>query len=244
MFIDKQSPIPVYYQIKQYILEQIKIGKWERNQALPSERELSELAKVSRMTVRQAINELVNEGVVYRLKGKGTFITQSKIEQRGIMSFSEMVKNKGFTPITQVLSLDTQHTCAEIAHALDLADDTIFYRFKRLRKADSTPVGVEEVFVPKNYCPNLDHYDLTTSLYKILLEHYQFRIEKVNISIQAILANNKELEKLLEIPKPSPLLKVSGSSITHTGMPLFYETSFYRSDHLSYKVSILNRNDY
>lgn len=244
MFIDKQSPVPAYYQIKHYILEQITSGNWKKDVPIPSERELSELAKVSRMTVRQAINELVNEGMVYRLKGKGTYITKSKIEQKNIMSFSDMAKNKGLEAVTKLLIFEKQTTVPQISQLLGVADDTHLYRIKRLRKAGDIPVAVEEVFIPQDYCPEIERFDLTGSLYKILLEQYQHKIEKINVNIEAIPANHKEHEKLLEVTKTFPLLRVSGNSITHTGLALFHEISHYRSDQFSYQVSIFNRHTF
>lgn len=243
MFIDKQSPIPAYFQLKNYILDQISSGQWQKEQPIPSERELSELARVSRMTVRQAINELVNEGILYRLKGKGTYITKSKIEQRNIMSFSEMVKSKGITPVTEILEFEKNALFPAIAKILGVEAETKFYRVKRLRKAEEIPIGIEEVFIPEKYCPDIDRFDLSGSLYRILLEQYEYKIERINLSIEAVLPTEKE-HQLLQVSKTMPLLKVSGNSITSTGLELFYEVSYYRSDKLSYKVSIFNRKDY
>lgn len=243
MFIDKNSPIPVYFQIKNYILEKVRAEEWPKDNAIPSERELGEQAKVSRMTVRQAINELVNEGVLYRLKGKGTFIARAKIEQRNIMSFSDMVKSKGITPVTEILAFESQLLCPQVAQEIELDENTRFYRIKRLRKADEVPIGIEEVFIPEEYCGQLEKYDMTGSLYKVLLEEYHYKIERVNLNIEAVMANEEERE-LLQMSKSMPLLKASGNSITNTGMSLFYEISYYRSDKLSYKVSIFNRQDY
>ncbi len=244
MFIDKQSPIPIYYQIKSYIMENITSGKWNKENPIPSERELGQMAKVSRMTVRQAVNELVNEGVLYRLKGKGTFIIKSKIEQRDIMSFSEMVKNKGLKPITEVLIFKNGINLPSVCGKLGLPPEQKLYRIKRLRKAGSIPVGVEDVYIPEHYCPGLKSEHMAGSMYKLLLEEYQYKISKCDLNIEAIPANEKEHFDLLEADNSIPLLKVSGTSTTHTGLLLFYETSYYRSEQLSYKVSIFSRQDF
>ncbi len=95
MHIDKKSPIPVYYQLMNIIMEKIKSGEYSVGSLIPSERDLSELLGISRMSVRQALHHLVNEGLLTREKGKGTFVTKMKFEQRNIMSFSEQFRNIG-----------------------------------------------------------------------------------------------------------------------------------------------------
>lgn len=240
MFIDKRSPVPAYYQLKNYIIDCISSGQWKKDNPIPSERELATLAKLSRMTVRQAINELVNEGVLYRVKGKGTFITRSKIEQKNIMSFSEMVKSKGMVPNTRILEFDSQMNYPHIAQLMGLELKTQFYRFKRLRRAGDMPVAIEEVYIPAEYCSDIQKYDLTGSLYDILNQQYQFKIVRMDINIEAILPD-MEQQKLLLIGSDMPLLKVYGNNITDTGIELFHEISYYRSDKLSFKLSIFDR---
>ena len=93
--IDKNSPIPAYYQIKQIILEKINNSEWKVGQCIASERELSEAYGVSRMTVRQALGELVQEGILLREKGKGTFVCEPKVTQKDMMSFSEIISKSG-----------------------------------------------------------------------------------------------------------------------------------------------------
>lgn len=243
MFIDKQSPVPVYYQLKNYILEKIKSGQWPKDKPIPSERELSEQAKVSRMTVRQALNELVNDGVLYRIKGTGTFISKSKIEQKNIMSFSQMTRSKGITPVTKVLEMDKSSLFPGISEMLGVERDTRFYRIKRLRKADDIPIAIEEVFIPENYCPGIDRFDLSRSLYGLLLDEYQYKIGRMDLNMEAVLPDEKQCQ-LLQVNRTIPLLKVSGNTITTMGLSLFYEMSCYRSDKFSHKVSIFNRSDY
>ncbi len=241
MHINKKSPIPLYFQIKNYILNEIESGHWSKNNPIPSERELCDMAKVSRMTVRHAINELVNEGFLYRLKGKGTYITHSKIEQKNIMSFSDMVRNKGEMPITEILFFEKEKRLPEIALKLDLEPESLFYHMKRLRRATDVPVAIEECYIPKAYCPNLERHDLSKSLYTLLLEEYNYSISQLDVKIEAVLIHNEQELELLKIAKHLPILKIYGTSITDTGLPLFYETSFYRSDQISYRVNIFNR---
>ena len=89
--IDKSSPIPVYFQLKNDLVKKIAKGVWKPGECIASERELCEIYSVSRMTIRQAIGELVQEGVLTRLKGKGTYVCEQTVKQQDMMSFTEMI---------------------------------------------------------------------------------------------------------------------------------------------------------
>lgn len=120
MFIDKRSPIPAYYQLKAIILDKIREGEYRADEIIPSEREFSDSLNISRMTVRQALNQLVAEGVLYREKGKGTFVSKPKFEQRNIMSFSDLVRKKGLNPSTKILNFEKIKPSVEICNALEI----------------------------------------------------------------------------------------------------------------------------
>src|SRR6476659_66204 len=100
------GPLPRYYQLKEIIRERIVTGEWEPGSLIPSERELCERYGISRMTARQAITELVNEGLFYREQGKGTFVSRHKITQQliNLTSFSEDMKARGQRPGSKVVA--------------------------------------------------------------------------------------------------------------------------------------------
>jgi GntR family transcriptional regulator len=241
MQINKTSPLPVYYQLKQLILACIAAGEYRPGQPIPSERELGEMLKISRMTVRQAINQLVAVGVLYREKGKGTFVAKTKIEQRNIMSFSAMVRNKGLVPTTQVLCFKKELTDPGRALLLDLREDEAFYHLQRLRLADNTPIGVEEVFIPEKFCPDLERFDLTASLYQLIREEYSLAISYVDNQIESSPPTGEE-RKLLKITGEIPVIRISGKSFTAAGISLFYERSIYRADEYKYSVRVYMDN--
>jgi GntR family transcriptional regulator len=185
MYIDKKSPIPVYYQLKNIILKKIKAGEFTAGGLIPSERDLGESLNISRMTVRQALNQLVSEGVLYREEGKGTFVSKEKIVQRNIMSFSDTVHNKGLVPSTVVLHFEKISDRLDIKNLLDLREDDYLYNIKRLRLANELPIAIEEVFLPERYCPHLETYDLKSSLYKLLKDEYSLEISYMDNTIEA-----------------------------------------------------------
>lgn len=242
MYLNKKSPIPVYYQLKNLILKKIQNGEFPEGSLIPSERDLGENFNISRMTVRQALNQLVAEGVLYREKGKGTFVSKGKIEQRNIMSFSEIVKRKGLVPTTEVLHFIKQEADEDIKEILGLGNSEMVYVIKRLRLAGNIPVGIEEDFIPEKYCPNLEKFDLTGSLYKLINEEYGYAITYVDNVIEAA-KPFKEEKSLLNISVNVPVLKITGINFTESDLKLFYERSVYRSDEYKYNVRVyVNKN--
>ncbi len=242
MYIDKKSPIPVYYQLKKIILAKIENGEFDTDHPIPSERDFGEILGISRMTVRQALSQLVNEGVLYREKGKGTFIAKSKIEQRNIMSFSEMVRNKGMVPGTKVLFFECSIPSQDIIDILGLKENDPVYNIRRLRLANEIPIGIEAVFIPEKFCPNLERFDLTASLYQIIREEYSLTINYMDNIIEAS-RPFKEEKELLAVPANTPVIRISGKSFTDSGVNLLYEQSVYRADEYKYNVRISVNND-
>lgn len=239
MYINKKSPIPAYYQLKNIIMEKINSGEYAENSLIPSERELSDSSGISRMTVRQALTQLVQEGTLYRERGKGTFVAKSKIAQKNISSFSQTVRNKGMQPKTEVLKLEKIKAPENIKKMLELEDNDLVYNVKRLRFANDVPVAIEENFIPEKYCPQLDAQDLTGSLYRVLTEEYSHKIDFLENVIEAGKASVEDRE-LLKIAADTPVLKVSAVVHTASDLKLFYENSKYRSDEYKYNVLVYN----
>ena len=159
--IDKSSPIPVYYQLKEDILKKIREGVWKVGQCIDSERELSENYGVSRMTIRQALGELVQEGILVREKGKGTFVCEPKVKQKDMMSFSEIIKRTGRTLETKVIEFN------KIPTPEDLTDTFSFeevYKINRNRIVDGECIANEVVYIPSDYCGFINEEKLKGSI--------------------------------------------------------------------------------
>lgn len=237
MSIDKSSPIPVYYQLKEDIKEKINKGVWKTGECIDSEREISEQYNVSRMTVRQAIGELVQQGILYREKGKGTFVCEPKVKQRDIMSFSEMAEKMGLKSETEVLSFEEKLTPEEfISEAFPF--DRI-YKIDRLRTIEGEVIADEVVYIPKEFIGEIDEDSLKNSLYKILDEKGH-SVDHSEASIQAVLIEEK-YKKLFRINKDVPLIKIFSKNISSEGKLLFIEESIYRSDKYVLEVNMLRR---
>lgn len=238
MIVDKNSFIPAYRQLMEYIHAKIREKEWVSE--IPSERQLSEMAGVTRMTVRQAVGELVSDGVLYRVKGKGTFIAKPKFEQHNIMSFSELLRARGAHPRTKLLWFDPFfRDMASISPAWAARHD-LFYRLRRLRCDGDDPVGIEEVFLPHDLCPEFEKHNLTGSLYEIL-HTYGLTVFEQDTVLTARRPTEEEAG-IFGIRRDTPILSVSGNSLAEDKTPLFFERSAYLSDRFAYKVSIQSRS--
>ncbi|SKA77939.1 transcriptional regulator, GntR family [Clostridium sp. USBA 49] len=236
MSVDKNSPIPVYYQLKEDIKQKINKGVWKAGECIASERELSIEHNVSRMTVRQALGELVQEGVLYREKGKGTFVCEPKVKQRDIMSFSEMVEKIGLKLKTEILTFEKVHTLENLKNLLPYDE---VYKLDRLRIVEGEVIAKELVYIPLQYLEGVERKKLEYSLYNILEEKGIF-IDHSEASIQAILIDDN-YKKLFRIEKDVPLLKSFSKNITNNGKLIFIEESIYRSDKYILEVNMLRK---
>ena len=231
--IDKNSPIPVYYQLKNDFIKKIASGVWKAGECISSERELCEIYDVSRMTIRQAIGELVQEGILTRKKGKGTFVCEQRVNQKDMMSFTEMIKQSGRSLETKVVEFEIIDTPEDIQDVFIL--DRL-YKISRKRIVDNECIAVETVYIPVDYCGHLNKEMLEGSLYKVL-EGFGYIITNSNSSIVAVNVDD-ELRKILECEIDTPILKVVSKTFTNTDKLLFLEEAFYKSDKFTLQVNI------
>lgn len=231
--IDKNSPIPVYYQLKNDFIKKIASGVWKAGECISSERELCEIYDVSRMTIRQAIGELVQEGILTRKKGKGTFVCEQKVNQKDMMSFTEMIKQSGRSLETKVVEFEIIDTHEDIQDVFIL--DRL-YKISRKRIVDNECIAVETVYIPVDYCGHLNKEMLEGSLYKVL-EGFGYIITNSNSSIVAVNVDD-EIRKILECEIDTPILKVVSKTFTNTDKLLFLEEAFYKSDKFTLQVNI------
>ncbi|MCT4544979.1 MAG: GntR family transcriptional regulator [Vallitalea sp.] len=229
-----------YEMIRKDIEDKISSGIYKSGEKIPSERNLCEIYKISRMTVRQAINELVKDGLVYREKGRGTFVSSPNFLQRNVKSFTDTLKEQGFDPSTKIIEFSTVYNLKEISNIMEVPYETRFYKVKRLRLGNDLPMALETVYIEKEKCYDLQEYDVSKSLYEILNEHYGYKIENISCDIDACISNNIMM-KIFNMQKARALLKITGISYMQNGEKLFYEESYYRPDLYKYRVDIYKR---
>ena len=229
-----------YLRIKNDIENKINIGDYKSGEKIPSERKLCELYNISRMTARQAINELVKDGTVYREKGRGTFVSSPNFLQRNVKSFTDTLKERGFVPKTNIIEFSTVYNLREISRIMEVPIETKFYKIKRLRLGNELPMALETVYIGKDKCNGLEEHDVSKSLYEILDTYYGYKIENISCDIDACIANNIMMN-VFNMNKSRALLKITGISYTQHGEKVFYEESYYRPDLYKYRVDIYRR---
>ncbi|PLR85343.1 phosphonate metabolism transcriptional regulator PhnF [Bacillus canaveralius] len=229
--IDKNSPIPIYHQLEEHLKSKIESGAIKADEAIPSEREYAERYQISRMTVRQALNNLVSDGYLYRQKGKGTFVNKKKVEQRlhGLTSFTEDMIERGMKPSSKLLSFEIIAAGAETAHRLNIKENTPVYEIKRVRLADAAPMALETTYLPANLIKGLTEEIINQSLYRYIEEKLSFTIHEATQQIEAAIAKDIEI-KHLQIEKGAPILLIHRSSFLKDGTPFEYVKSAYRAD--------------
>ena len=210
--IDPGEPRPIYLQLLDIIARQIGDGKLEPGDMLPSENEFCEAYHISRTTVRQALRELEEQGLITRKRGLGTYVTEPKVSRHlgNLYSFTDDMKKLGMTPSSKIMSY----------RLVDRADCLLpMQRFQserlievvRLRLADGRPMLIERTYLPVDLCPDLSWERLETSaLYTILSEHYGLQLYKAVETYEAVVLNKEESQALqCEQGQPAFLLKCS-----------------------------------
>lgn len=239
--INKQSHIPIYYQLEEEIKSMIHTKQLKAGDLLPSEREYAEKYAISRMTVRQAINNLVKEGLVYRVKGKGTFVADKKFEQdlSGLTSFSEDMRNRGLSPSNRLISFDFIEADEQLASTLSISPTDLVCKIKRVRLANNEPVALETIYTPRTIVGEMNYQEFSHSFYDFLEKKLHFKIGFGYQTIEASLASEEE-EKYLNIKKNSPVLVMERTTFLHNEeqTPIEFVTSTYRADKYKFKMKM------
>jgi len=234
--IDKKSPIPAYYQLMSEIKNKISSGIWPVGHCIDSERTLAEENTVSRMTVRQAIGELVQEGLLTREKGKGTFVCEPKLKQKNIMSFSEIMKSSDADFKTEVRVFEKLINEDELTLKLQAKE---LYRIERLRIVTDIIVAIETIYIPCNFVPNINKERLEASFYE-LLKSNNLTIDNCEASVVAVISDNN-YKTLFDVNEDIPLLKMHSKNYDSENNLIFMEESIYRSDKYVLEIDIFKR---
>lgn len=240
MKTNREKKTPLYFQLKEHIKRQIEEKELKPGQCLPSENDLCQEFGISRMTVRQAINELQYEGLLYKIQGKGTFVSKDKIEQSliSLTSFSNDMRNRGLAPGSKILAFEVISATAKLSEALRInsGDKVIF--LKRLRMADNEPMSIESSYLNYYLCsPLLDIPIDNISLYDVLKQELGLKLVKAAQSLETFLICGWEAG-LLEVPENSLGLFIKRTTYTEDNKPLEYVESIYRGDRYKFYIEM------
>jgi DNA-binding GntR family transcriptional regulator len=230
--INRLSKLPLHQQLYDILRGKILGRQWSEGEMIPPESELTAHYKVSRIVVRQVLNRLVNEGLIFRQQGRGSFVSKHTLEHAlsRILSFTEDMTQRGYRPTTEVLFADLIPAPHEIAERLQIPEGTSLARIDRLRLADGEPMSIEESHLVHELCPGILEEDLhKVSLKSILDQRWGLRFVRANQSIRAVISSRAQA-KLLGIPGRSPLLFVERVSYSQTNTPSEFLRIYYRGD--------------
>lgn len=203
--VNSDSPIPLYYQLKEIIIDSINRGEYGVGDMLPSENQLCKMHNVSRSTSQKALDELVHEGILTRKQGVGTFVTTPRIEQElsNFYSFSDAIKARGYEHEAKVLSISVEMPTPKQAKVLNISLTEGVIILSRLRLVNGTPFVLETSCIPEKLAPGLQEIDFNkNSLYKTLMNTYRLYVVKAKEMFEPVLISKSE-SQLLEVPEGS-----------------------------------------
>jgi GntR family transcriptional regulator len=237
---ERQSVVTKQEEIRERVMDLIET--LEVGLAIPSERRLCEQLGVSRLTLRAALDELVNEGYLTRRHGSGTYVSEPKIAlPLTLTSFSEDMRRRGMVPGSRTLELVTSSAGARLGRHLRLSPEEPVVRVRRLRLADGEPMALEVLHVPAAMVPGLAQKDLeNASFYDLLQDRYGIAIVSGTQTIEPTVTNEEESEAL-GVPLHSPAFLFERTTLAQGGRPIEFVRSFYRGDRYRLVTELLPR---
>lgn len=246
---NSNNPIPLYMQVRDSIRSSIDSQELLPGDMIPGEKDLCEYFNVSRTVVRQALNELVNESLLVRKKGKGTFVTEPKIPKRfhqELIGFHEEMTSKGYKVKTDVVENKVVQATEKIAKVLKLQDGDKVISLIRIRYIQAKPLLLSISYLPYSMCKMLPQINLEEqSLYHVLESQLNFKLGKGTRTIGVCLST-KDQSDMLNIPMNSPLFSVESVNYLRdqTQTPIEFSISYYRGDVFNFEVELIrSKND-
>lgn len=240
--LEQESSTPRYYQLMEILRD--LCTSLEPGQIVPSELELCQMYAVSRTTVRKALDHLRQEGLLYRIQGKGTFVSPPKLRERFVHQAAgiyEDMASRGVALRTQVLEQTIIPASKTVASELQLVVGSPVIKLVRLRFVNDEPLVISTTFLPYRSFPGLENEDFTTtSLYVVLREKYGARLGRGTRVIEASPCTDEEAE-LLGIAPGEPLLVLNGTMCDSEGRPIECGFARHRGDRSQIEIEVFSQ---
>lgn len=238
--IDKNTPVPMYYQLKKIILDMIREGKLKPGDMIPTELELSDIFGISRTTTRQALMELVMEGQLYRIKSKGTFVAEKRVMQdftNVIRASNNLLQTQNVKTTTKVLELSVVKANDRVSKMLQLKEGEDVIYLRRLRFVNDEPNVLMDAYLP-GCCKDMLNIDMDkTGLYEFLDREVETAPVKAVRELEAILADEREAE-LLGIKKGDPIQLTTSVTYAKEEQPIEYSIAKFRGDRNVFRCEV------
>jgi GntR family transcriptional regulator len=243
--LNHRESTPLYVQLKQDLSQQMDLGRLKPGQPIPSERSLCAKYRISRTTVRQALSEMINEGVLYRKQGKGTFVIQRKVNQGlvHIVNFARTVLELGLRPSTRILGNQIMPADIQTAKTLDVSLTSQILKLTLLGKGDAIPLVLYESYFPlplgqrmAKEASRLEKKDLPFSTYDLYDKIGGVTPRSVVQTFEAITADNR-LAAIMKVRRGTPIFMITSIFQTADHRPLEFRTALYRGDRYKFHLT-------
>lgn len=223
--------ISIYQKIENDIKQKITDGNLNHGDKIDSENELKKMYTVSRSTVRHALNNLVNEGYLYRHKGKGTFVNSGKIKKKmqGLLSFTEEMKKMNKKVYNKIITFHLEKANEEVSKKLFLNAGEEVYMVERIRHGNGIPVLFEKMYIPKHNFENLNKEIMESSFYEYVEKTLNNKISYCVQTLEAINSDSR-VSEFLKISEDTSVIYMTRSTFLDKGFPFEYVEAYYRSD--------------
>jgi len=244
MPINRDSPVPLHHQVRNYLLGCIERGELLPGQKLLQEREYAARFGISLAPVRQAILDLVKEGYLYRVPGSGTFVREQKVEEKIsiLSSFSESMQAKGLKADLRVLEQRVCKAPSTIRSMLE-TEDQPFVFLQRVALVEGKAIALLSSYLPARLVPGLETIDFNgRSLYRTLEERYGIVLARAESTIEVVRSRGAQ-SAALGIPPGTPMLQVEGKTYDVTDQFVEYAQVLYRADRFRFTIESFRRDD-
>lgn len=243
--LDHKSPVPLHLQLEEILRTEIANEVWPQNSMIPSENVLSKEYGLSRMTVRSVIVKLTQEGLLYRVPGKGTFVKEKKIIGKPLsqMGIREQLEKMGYANTTRLVKAEKGTASSELAEKLRIHEGEGIWEIYRLRYVEGVPFSLHESHVPCKVSPDiLDHgFDFERQqLCDILKQQYHLTQERVIETLEMVRAD-QDRAKLLEVKTGYPLIHIEDTIFGSEDKPNEYTSVYFIGDRI--RLEIVNTFD-
>jgi len=238
--INRDSPLPLYYQLKQILVEQIEANEWNPGDLIPSEQELQDTYGLSRTTVRQTLSEMVNDGLLNRQRGRGTFVASNKMspDPSKRLDASEYLDQQGIVAGWQIIEHGWTEPPEGVRERLQVASTTQIYRIHRLRLADGEPIGCHFAYIPESIVLYINIAAMTEGgSLRYLRDAPQLENCVACHAIEATVADETEMT-LLGVERGHPILAIERTVTAVDGKPIELLQAAYRGDRFKYQITI------
>lgn len=243
--INRESPVPLHHQMRNYLLACMESGELQPGQQLLKEREYAGKFGISLAPIRQGILDLVKEGYLYRVAGRGTFVHEQKVEEKIsiLSSFTESMQSKGLKSTMRVVELSVGQAPHDVQQIFQADDKEQYVFLQRVALMDGKAVALLLSYLPAQLVPELEKLDLNgQSLYRTLEKHYGIILTKAESSIEVVRCHGSQAT-LLGLTPGIPMLQVEGKTYDIEKRLIEFSRVLYQADRFRFTIESFRHDD-